>query len=173
MAVHQFPDIDTQRRLERHYIYALFCQEHDGPGYVKIGMTRNPNNRLCALRSGCPVPAKMFAAVDVGRSITVTRDIEKALFEEFADKRIGKCREWFRFDFASKEDKDHFNRGSKRVLRAHIGPRHEWWTLVNIKKLDEYNEFRRRRFIQSRKGRRIMNRQKADQRFKRAMGIES
>jgi hypothetical protein len=64
------------------------------PGLVKIGCTDRPIEerlRELASASGVPVPFECFLAVEVASS----REIEAALHQAFADRRVNQKREFF------------------------------------------------------------------------------
>lgn len=149
MAVFQLPSFD----LPEYHIYALFCQDDAGPGYVKFGMSKRITKRLSELRQGCPIPALMFATVPVGV------DKEKALKVERAFHKVFEQRwssgEWFRFDFSEELDKRIFNRGSQKVLVHFFGACHPWWSQTSVEALDAYNKRRRQEFLNSKHRRKI------------------
>lgn len=150
MAVYSFD------MTNRSYVYALLCQDGDGPGYVKFGRSDRIGQRLSALRTSCPIPARYFAIMDVG-CLPVAKRVEKALHIQFKDRRIKG--EWFRFDFKNLDDKKEFNYGCGLVFAAHIKPPFEW-TKISVKELDEYNKARQAMFLQSKNSNKAIAREK-------------
>lgn len=161
----------TTGDYQHHFVYALFCKDDNGPGYVKFGRTKNVGQRLTTLRTTCPIPARMYAIVEIGPSLKLARRVEKALLDRFSDRRISSKREWVRFDFGCEQSKRDFNSGCREVFLSTLGPNHEWWQKVSIKALDEAEKARRLRFLKSREGKKIRRRQKSQQRFKELSGI--
>lgn len=129
-----------------HYAYAMLCQDDlNKIGYVKFGISSNVARRLVQLRSGCPIPAKYFALLEVpsrGRA----RIIERALHKHFADRRVSG--EWFRFAFDRGEDKRVFNDGCKLVFVDNFRG-DAWWTKISVSSLDAYNAERRNIYLNS------------------------
>lgn len=117
---------------EAHYVYAMFCQDGDGPGYIKFGRSRQIGRRFGALRTACPIPVRMFAFVSIGIEEKRARKVENALHRAFKSRRT--MGEWFRFDYTSAADKREFN-DRTRVVLAGYGI-DEWWTSVSAKALD-------------------------------------
>lgn len=128
---------------ERHYVYAMLCQDGDGPGYVKFGHSTRIGQRLSTLRLSCPIPARYFAISHVGPYRHLMFEAEKTLHKAFRNRRI--TGEWFKFDFSSLEDKREFNDKTNFVLRQICGVHYEGWTRISVKALDEHQ--RQRRFV--------------------------
>lgn len=115
-------------------MYALFCEDEGGVGYVKIGRSSNIGKRLSALRMACPVPAKYLALLEVEDKYQSER-IEKALHLQFEARRS--TGEWFRFDFSSAEDKHAFNLGCRLVFGLLLGPLDQkWWEKIDLEAYD-------------------------------------
>lgn len=115
-----------------HYVYAMFCQDRDGPGYVKFGRSRQIGKRFGSLRTACPIPVQMFAFVEIGIDEKRASSVETALHRAFADRRT--MGEWFRFDYTSADDKREFNDRTRVVLTGYgIG---DWWSSVSVRALD-------------------------------------
>lgn len=154
---------NTVSGYPHYHVYALFCRDGAGPGYVKIGHTMYVGGRLTQLRTACPVPAKMFATAEIGAYKRLALDVEKALHKQFHERRISG--EWFLFDFTSEKDKRDFNDGSMAVFTRMMGRNAPWWTKVSVPALDAANEARRKRFCRSRFGRRLLKRQDHEKRM--------
>lgn len=116
-----------------YYVYALICQDDEGPLYIKFGRTRNLQQRLTALRVTSPIPARYFAYVEA-RGKYSQGNIEKALHSRFAPRRTSG--EWFKFDAKSVEDKRDFNDGSIEVFASFLG-QNATWNKISTKALDE------------------------------------
>ena len=154
MLPHLIPEL---RYDERHYVYAMLCQDGGGPGYVKFGRSKRIGDRLTALRTGCPIPAKYFAICCVGTESWQAKKIERAFHTLFAERRI--TGEWFRFDFSSVDDKRDFNVGSFRVFLEFLGPGHTW-TKISVAALDEDARRRRQWFMNSKHRKKIESRER-------------
>ena len=149
MAVFRLPSFE----LPEYHVYALFCQDIEGPGYVKFGMSKNITKRLGQLRQGCPIPAKMFATAPVGASKDKAFQVERALHKVFVKK--WSSGEWFRFDFSNDLDKRIFNRGSQKVFVHFFGADYPWWSQTSVEALDAYNKQRQQAFLRSKHRRKI------------------
>lgn len=147
MPIHKFD------RPDQNYVYAMLCRDGDGPGYVKFGRSYRIGQRLTALRTSCPIPAKYFAIMEVP-SYPKAKAVEAALHRHFGDRKIKG--EWFRFDFESLEDKRAFNDGCRLVFALHLKSPGSW-TKISVAEFDEYERRRRAAFLQSKNARKIMN----------------
>lgn len=153
----------------RYHVYALLCQDKDGPGYVKFGMSKNIGARLDQLRQGCPVPARYFATVAVGRSSKRTREIERALHDKFSHRKIRAQGEWFRFDFYDVGDKKEFNEGCKLVFAAYFGIDNcPWWEKVSVAAIEKHARQVRAQFMNSKHRPKILARAKAEDERRKA-----
>lgn len=126
----------------RYFVYALMCQDGDGPLYIKFGKTNDPNRRLGELRTGTPIPAIRFAYVEVVGNVT-QKHLELGLHKRFADRRTRG--EWFRFD--AKEDKDAFNAGCKAEFERNVIGK--YWSQTDVKALEAAQERRRLALLKS------------------------
>lgn len=106
-----------------YYVYALICQDEDGPLYIKFGRTCRLHRRLSEIRLSSPVPARYFAYVQVKGKHSQS-GLERALHKRFAARRV--TGEWFRFDVKSDADKRDFNDGSAEVFSDILGPGKSW-----------------------------------------------
>lgn len=149
MPVFHLPSFD----LPEYHVYALFCQDKDGPGYVKFGMSRQITKRLTQLRQGCPIPAKMFATVPVGASKDKALQVERALHKVFVKKHSSG--EWFKLDLNEDLDNRIFIRGSQKVFVHFFGADHPWWSQFSVEALDKYNKERQVAFLKSKHKRKI------------------
>jgi len=75
-------EYDTEKE---GYIYFIHCR-----GYIKIGKSVEPENRLLALQGGNPFPLKILLLIDVPNM----NKYEKAFHKHFTDYRIPST-EWF------------------------------------------------------------------------------
>jgi Meiotically up-regulated gene 113 len=135
------------------YVYALFCMDKDGPLYVKFGRTRDPMQRLRGLTTGCPVPAKYFATVEVKGEV-MQANLEKGLHAQFADRRTSG--EWFRFDPSIETDKRDFNDGCATQFIGCTGKILKW-DKISIDALNEYTRANAKKYL-SAVGRKRANR---------------
>lgn len=152
MAIEYLPTFETR---VTYHVYAVFCQDESGPGYIKIGMSGNVTQRLTSLRTACPIPAKYIGTARTGFDREKCLKVERDLHRQFADKRVKMRGEWFRFDFADPKDKSIFAQGCQKVFRHHFGPAHPWWEFISVEALDKYNEDRRKAFMHSKHRRKI------------------
>lgn len=153
--------------VENFYVYAMFCQDDPGKGFVKIGHSKDIGNRLSQLRTGSPIQAQMFAIVLAGHSKRLALSLEKRLHKKFADRRVRG--EWFRFDFDSDADKQIFNVGCREVFSGFFRPEeYEYWTKISVAALDAYAKERQKQYLKSKHRRKIKGRQKAEQDRRRA-----
>ena len=150
MSVHSLP------KLTKYYIYALQCQDVDGPGYIKFGRTMNVTRRLSQLRVTCPIPAHYYAFV-VMPSYRKCLEVEKALHRQFSERRTKG--EWFRFNFSSLLDKQEFNEGCREVFNLRLD-KPQWWEKVDIKAYDKNEAKRRKEFMASRNKNKIISYEK-------------
>lgn len=134
----------------RYYVYAMLCQDGNGPGYVKFGMSMRIGTRLSALRLGCPIPARYFAVAKMAGQ-KQARVVEAALHKRFVGRRMRKRGEWYGFDFDNPKDKADFNEGCARVFADHAKG---WWTKVSVASLDEHVNQIQKSYLSS-KGRQI------------------
>lgn len=157
--------------FEHHYVYAIFFQDGNGPGYIKFGRSKNPSSRLTQIRTACPIPAKRFATVEIGPSEGVAQKVERAILDRFSDRKIKKRGEWFRFDFSDPNDKREFNSGTKSALERILGSRHGWWEHISVPDLDQVETGRRAAFAKTEFGKKVLRRQDARRNFKAKAGI--
>jgi hypothetical protein len=104
---------DTEGRLRGAYIYMLLCRDDDGPVYVKIGMTEHPDQRLSALRTGCPVTPHQFCTIrrsSRARAYRTEAGLHSAL------NRWKSSGEWYRVPVS---EKDEFNAVLREALASH------------------------------------------------------
>lgn len=128
-----------------YFLYALFCEDGGGPGYVKIGYTQRIGRRISSLRTSSPIPAKMLATVEIGASEIRAKQIESALHQRFADRKS--TGEWFRFSFGDPQHRQLFNASCREVFRSHIGPDYPWWSTMSIEAMDRLDKERRRDLV--------------------------
>ncbi|WP_435102377.1 GIY-YIG nuclease family protein [Arhodomonas sp. AD133] len=144
----------------------MLCQDGDGPGYVKFGYSGRIGDRLSALRSSCPIPARFFAISCVGNTKRTALEVESALHSRFSDRRSSG--EWFRFDFSSPEDKRDFNEGSLGAFVSVLGGDYEWWVKLSVKALDEYERRRRAALLKGGSKKRLDKKRRQQQAERRA-----
>lgn len=89
------------------WVYALFCEDSQGIGYVKIGRSAEPLKRLAGLAYGAPFTA-LYCGVVCAGTLEQSKRMEWRIHEELDHRRING--EWFSFDFRSEADKKEFQR---------------------------------------------------------------
>ena len=123
-------------------MYALLCQDTDGVGYIKIGRSRRVWQRIDALLTGCPIPAKYVAIAKMPNK-TMTGRIERRLHKAFKDRKTQG--EWFRFDFSNNDDKRVFNSECRKAFNMLRNPAK--WEKINLVPILEERE-RKKELIQ-------------------------
>jgi hypothetical protein len=83
------PVFDMTDDTEQEYVYAV-AHPHN---YVKVGRSKNPQQRLQDFQIGTPYQLWLLAALPVEDS----RRVERELHEHLSDKQ--ERGEWFAFDF--------------------------------------------------------------------------
>lgn len=122
-------------RLRGSFVYMLLCRDKEGPVYVKAGITDKPDDRLLALRLGCPVTPRQFHTMEV-MSRRKARNVERDLHQAF--RRWAAHGEWFRI---SMDDRQQFNEAWRGVLALHAVP--GWparWERVPVQPLVEMKQ---------------------------------
>lgn len=123
--------VPTSQR-EICYVYALLCQNEDGPGYVKFGHSHDVVKRVHDIKVGCPIKVRYLAFIRASFKEKAL-EVERALHTQFNDRRTQG--EWFSFDFTSELDKQVFNKGCKHVFAYHgncLAPGEKWWEKVDL-----------------------------------------
>jgi len=151
---------------ETHYVYAMLCRDGDGPGYIKFGRSMRIGERLTALRTACPIPARYFAVVEANNYYNAL-NIERDLHRRFSERRVSG--EWYRFDFDSPEDKHAFNYGTGCVLARYLTKeRGDWWTKISVKALDAHQREKRQALLKSGQMKKLARRRESERARKRA-----
>lgn len=118
--------INMKRDLDlvTHAIHAVFvyaaCTED---GYVKIGISRAPFERIYAIHCGSPSPVRAAQWVWVG-SLGMGREIEKRMRKEW-DQRHTRG-EWYLFDYSDPADKRDFHDTLGRIVKDVTRKQPEW-----------------------------------------------
>jgi hypothetical protein len=90
-----------------HAIHAVFlyaaCTED---GFVKVGISRTPFERLYQIHCGSPSPVRAAQWVYVG-SLNKGREIEKRVRKEWNSRHTRG--EWYRFDYSQESEKRDFH----------------------------------------------------------------
>lgn len=84
--------VDTGPQDGIRYVYFIAC---DDANAVKIGITRDPQERLAALQAGCPLQLRLAALIQTEPDTRQAADLEKQLHAAFRAWRIHG--EWFIF----------------------------------------------------------------------------
>jgi hypothetical protein len=92
-------------------------------GFVKIGISGAPFERLYQIHCGSPSPVRAAQWVWVG-SITKAREIERTMRKEWAARHSRG--EWYRFDYAKPEDKADFHNTLSAVVEVVTGKAPTW-----------------------------------------------
>lgn len=136
---------------QTYYVYAMLCQDEDGPLYIKFGRSVDIDRRLNSLRTGTPIPPRYFCYVKVSGPRTQSQ-LEIALHRRFKDRRTSG--EWFKFDAASEADRAEFNAGCKAEFILVTG-RKMAWEKVSVAAVKSYVELGKQERFPARRGRRI------------------
>ncbi|PPU07798.1 GIY-YIG nuclease family protein [Xanthomonas arboricola pv. corylina] len=111
-------------RLITHSIHALFvyaaCTED---GYVKVGISRTPFDRIYDIHCNSPSPVRAAQWVWVGSKQWAMR-IEKMVCSEWTHRRTRG--EWYWFDYANPTDKQEFHDTLSAVVEVVTKKRPEW-----------------------------------------------
>jgi hypothetical protein len=105
--------------LDAYFVYAAFT----GEGYIKVGISRIPFERIAAVHSNSPFPVEAAIWSWIG-SKYLARRIEKQLKALWADRNTRG--EWYRFDYADEADKRLFFGTINAVVEAVVGERPTW-----------------------------------------------
>ncbi len=109
----------VSRSIHSVFLYAACTAD----GYVKVGISGAPYERLYQIHCGSPSPVRAAQWVWIG-SINLARDIEKKIRKEWEARH---CRgEWYRFDYSKPEDKRDFHDTLSAVVEVIIGKAPEW-----------------------------------------------
>jgi hypothetical protein len=134
MGIGRLPIYKQDGTLRTHFVYMLMCRDESGPTYIKFGFTKDIGKRLTQLRVGCPLPARIFATVEVYSHVKA-KALETELHRVFADRRTSG--EWFRFDIEA--DKAVFNDGWRGAFNKYLKPGTSWQK-IEIARLDAHNK---------------------------------
>lgn len=129
---------DDAGRLRGSYVYILLCMDADGPIYAKVGVADNPHNRINALMTSSPVPARHLAYVHVN-SRRAALKMEKDFLDTLKHWRSNG--EWFRFSF---DDKPIFNRFCREIFGRHATK--SWplqWSKIPLRGVKQAAKIRR------------------------------
>jgi hypothetical protein len=107
-----------------HAIHSVFvyaaCTED---GFVKVGVSRTPFDRIYQIHCGSPSPVRAAQWVYIG-SIQKGREIEKRVRKEW-DARHTRG-EWYRFDYSIEADKRDFHDTLGAVVEVVTGIKPAW-----------------------------------------------
>lgn len=110
--------------LVTHAIHAVFvyaaCTED---GFVKIGISRTPYDRIYSIHCGSPSPVRAAQWVWVG-SLSKGQEIEKRVRKEWEGRHTRG--EWYRFDYSAEADKRDFHDTLSAVVEVVTGAKPEW-----------------------------------------------
>lgn len=124
---------------DRYYVYAMLCQDGDGPLYVKFGRSCDIERRMTELRHGSPIPGRWFLYVETGGPLA-QGNLERGLHKRFKARRTRG--EWFRFDAYSEEDKKEFRDGC-RIVYSMVTLGELRWKRIHIPSLERKMEQRK------------------------------
>lgn len=97
--------------LDAVFLYVACTAE----GFVKVGISRVPAERLYDVHCGSPSPIKAIQWVWIG-SLKAGRDLEAQIRREWKDRNSRG--EWYRFDYSKPEDKREFHDTLAAVLEV-------------------------------------------------------
>lgn len=145
---------------DRYYVYAMLCQDGDGPLYVKFGRSCDAEARMMQLRQGIPIPARWFLYVEVAGPRSQS-NLEKGLHRRFKARRTRG--EWFKFDAYLDSDKAEFRDGCKAEYAMITGGDLRW-RRIHVPTLEKKMEERKRAFVHSKTRNRLkaINRRKSN-----------
>lgn len=107
-----------------HAIHAVFvyaaCTED---GYVKVGISRTPFERIYQIHCGSPSPVRAAQWVWIG-SLQSGQEIEKRIRKEWASRHTRG--EWYQFDYSDAADKRDFHDTLGAVVEVVTGKVPEW-----------------------------------------------
>ena len=101
------------------FVYCAFTRD----GYVKVGISRTPFERIATIHAGSPSPVQAAQWTWVG-SLTVGTRIEKELKKLWDDRNTRG--EWYKFDYTSAEDKADFHYILNSTVEHFSGSPPEW-----------------------------------------------
>lgn len=101
------------------FLYAACTSD----GYVKVGISRVPFDRIYDVHISSPSPVRAAQWVWVG-SLRRGREIEKKVRSEWADRHTRG--EWYRFDYADPADKQDFHDTLAAVFEVVVGNKPQW-----------------------------------------------
>lgn len=101
------------------FIYAAFTDA----GYVKVGMSRTPFERIYAVHISSPSPVRAAQWVWIG-SLNVARQIERDVRSEWRARNTRG--EWYYFDYSKPEEKREFHDTLSAIVEVRIGRAPEW-----------------------------------------------
>lgn len=107
-----------------HAIHAVFvyaaCTED---GYVKVGISRTPFDRIYQVHCASPSPVRAAQWVWVG-SLPMGRQIEREVKKAW--ERRNTRGEWYRFDYSKPEDKRDFHDTLSAIVEVVTGVAPAW-----------------------------------------------
>lgn len=110
--------------LVSHAIHAVFvyaaCTED---GYVKVGISRVPFERIYSIHCGSPSPVRAAQWTWVG-SLHMGKRIEEEVKKAWANRNTRG--EWYRFDYSSKADKADFHDTLSAIVEVVTGREPKW-----------------------------------------------
>lgn len=110
--------------MATHVIHAVFlyaaCTEE---GFVKVGISRTPFERIYDIHCGSPSPVRAAQWVWVG-SLQCGREMERRIAKEWASRNTRG--EWYRFDYALPQDKRDFHDTLSAVFEVVAGFPPKW-----------------------------------------------
>jgi len=79
-------------------IYFIYGRANKNEAYVKIGYSKNPEQRLKQLQTGCPIK------LSIRYTMSGNFETEKALHEYYKEYKVPHSKEWFYFRGDLKEN---------------------------------------------------------------------
>jgi hypothetical protein len=101
------------------FLYAACTAE----GFVKVGISRAPFERIYTVHVGSPSPVRAAQWVWIG-SLSMGHEIERAIRKEWASRNTRG--EWYRFDYSKPADKADFHDTLSAVVEVVTGKAPNW-----------------------------------------------
>lgn len=108
-----------EQSIHSVFLYAA-CTE---AGFVKVGISGTPFERLYQIHCGSPSPVRAAQWVWIG-SINIARDLERTIRREWAARNTRG--EWYQFDYSKPQDKADFHDTLSAAVEAATGKPPAW-----------------------------------------------
>lgn len=127
--VNQRNDLDmVTHAINAYFVYAA-CTE---AGYVKVGISGKPAERIFSVHSGSPSPVRAAQWVWIG-SASMARKIESQVKKQWSQRHTRG--EWYKFDYSKPEDKRDFHDTLNAIIEV-VTKKPPEWTRLNPNGVD-------------------------------------